>query len=345
MRITSAGDIGVGTTAPANKFEVFGNGVRNVARASTTAGTVLVEAQASDYWTTPTYTGTSLTQSGSTATGTTFGISNVGLGVLSFQNTTTALIGANNAVPIVFATNSAERMRIDSSGNVGIGTSSPSFPLDVAGNIRSNSWIGRTNISAPTADAAIYRAADNTLAFSTLSTERMRIDSSGIITASAGNLMLVSGTRVASTSGTSIDFTSLPSWVKRITVTLQGISGNNSSDPLIRLGTSGGFVTSGYLGAATAMSSSLGTTNYTNGFGIYQSGQAGAGVIIHGTMIISSVGSNGWVASGTFARSDGSNTSIMGGSIALGAALTQVRVTFANGTDTFDAGAINILYE
>ena len=69
MRITSAGNVGIGTTDPASKFEVFGNSVRNVARASTTAGEVILEAQAFDYWSGPTYTGTSLRQYGSTATG------------------------------------------------------------------------------------------------------------------------------------------------------------------------------------------------------------------------------------------------------------------------------------
>lgn len=63
--------------------------------------------------------------------------------------------------------------------NVGIGTATPGYPLDVAGEIRSNAWIGRTNIATPTADAALYRAADNTVAISTSNVERLRIDSSG----------------------------------------------------------------------------------------------------------------------------------------------------------------------
>ncbi len=68
--------------------------------------------------------------------------------------------------------------RFTSTG-LGIGTSSPSQKLDVAGIITATAWIGRANGSAPSADCAIYRAADNTLGFSTASTERMRLDSSG----------------------------------------------------------------------------------------------------------------------------------------------------------------------
>tara|TARA_Y100000004_G_scaffold53491_1_gene59505 strand:- start:1275 stop:2858 length:1584 start_codon:yes stop_codon:yes gene_type:complete len=51
--------------------------------------------------------------------------------------------------------------------------------LDVIGTVRGNAFIGRSNISAPTADVSLYRAADNTLALATASTERMRIDASG----------------------------------------------------------------------------------------------------------------------------------------------------------------------
>jgi len=78
------------------------------------------------------------------------------------------------------ATSPTQRMALDASGNLGIGTTSPGAMLDVAGNARSNAWIGRANGSAPTADAAIYRAADNTLGFSTNNTERARITSDGM---------------------------------------------------------------------------------------------------------------------------------------------------------------------
>jgi hypothetical protein len=189
MRIDSSGNVGIGTASPANKFEVYGNSVRNVARASTTAGQVLVEAQASDYWSGPTYTGTSLTQNGSTATGTNAGLSNAGLGVLTFQNVTAGLILTNGATPIVFATTAIERMRIDSSGNVGIGNT-PAGKLDVGSTSSSfTDSIIRSSITGISelrfADTRInsgYVAYDNSgdsMRFGTDATERMRIDSSG----------------------------------------------------------------------------------------------------------------------------------------------------------------------
>ena len=155
---------------------------------------------------------------------------------------------------------------------------------------------------------------------------------------------ITSGTAVASTSGTSIDFTSIPSWVKRITVMFTGVSSNGSSNFLIQSG-AGSVQTTGYSTASTLASTGASTGAVTtNGFLLYQAA-VGAAFTFSGSFVLSSVGSNTWVGSGVVARTDGSGIVMLGGTLALSGTLDRVRITTVNGTDTFDAGSINILYE
>jgi hypothetical protein len=167
----------------------------------------------------------------------------------------------------------------------------------------------------------------------------------GTVTLPTGTLYpLVSGTEVASTSGTSIDFTGIPSWVKQITVMFSGVSTSGSSDWLIQLGDAGGIETTGYLGTGTSIQAGTGETLYTAGFGI-RSGSAAN--ICHGAVIISQLNasSNAWVAQGVLGQSNVARTLLTGGGKPLSATLDRIRITTVNGTDTFDAGSINILYE
>jgi hypothetical protein len=150
---------------------------------------------------------------------------------------------------------------------------------------------------------------------------------------------IISGTAVASTSGTSIDFTSIPSWVKRITVCFNGVSTNGGSNIQIQIGTSSGVETTGYLSTCydSAFSSS------TAGFVITAS--VAAGNTRSGNCVICSLGSNTWTESGVVGRTDSATGGYNSGNKTLAATLDRVRITMANGTDTFDAGSINILYE
>jgi hypothetical protein len=159
--------------------------------------------------------------------------------------------------------------------------------------------------------------------------------------ATATNSVNTLATAVATTSGTSIDYTGLPSWIKKITVSFQGVSSNSSSLWLLQLGTSSGVTITGYLGRVR----DLGSVNsaYSAGFTLLTDSSAGA--ILHGLIHVVTLGSNNFAMSGILSRSDGGNQYISGGSIALGGVLDRVRLTTVNGTDVFDAGSINILYE
>jgi hypothetical protein len=158
------------------------------------------------------------------------------------------------------------------------------------------------------------------------------------------NSSIVSGTSQASTSGTSIDFTSIPSWVKRITVMFNGVSTNGTTDIIVQIG-SGSVTTTGYLTqrgfiqATSANASTSGTASMV----ILTS--AGASSVMMGHSVLTNISSNSWVASANFSQPASSLVGFSAGSITLGGVLDRVRITTVNGTDTFDAGSINILYE
>jgi len=152
------------------------------------------------------------------------------------------------------------------------------------------------------------------------------------------------GTAVSSTSGTSIDFTSIPSYVKRITVMFYGgVSTNGTSNIQVQVG-AGSIVTTGYLSSTLVpvIGSATGGAAVTTGFMIYQDN---APDVRNGAMVLTSAGSNTWVSSGSFAITNRVIGSFSAGSIVLGGTLDRLRITTVNGTDTFDAGSINILYE
>ena len=153
---------------------------------------------------------------------------------------------------------------------------------------------------------------------------------------------IVLSTTVASTSGTSIDFTGIPAWVKKITVMFNVVSTNGASDYLVQIG-SGSPTTSGYAGSSSVITTGVGTRNFTTGFGIYNN--IAAGTIFSGAMTIMTMGSNLWVSSGAFGMSGSIGTMPTGGSITLGGTLDRVRITTVNGTDAYDAGSVNIMYE
>jgi hypothetical protein len=171
-------------------------------------------------------------------------------------------------------------------------------------------------------------------------------DGAGTFVLNGVNSAIVSGTAVASTSGTSIDFTGIPSWVKRITVMFVGVSTNGTSPPQIQIG-AGSVTTAGYLGSnSITVNGGVAAALFTSGFGIgVNTANWGAVCVIHGSIVLTLQTGNTWTAAGAVGRSDAVSIYSTAGSLALGGTLDRVRITTVNGTDTFDAGSINILYE
>lgn len=197
-----------------------------------------------------------------------------------------------------------------------------------------------------TAGDLIYATAAGTLARLAIGTAGQSLTVNSGATAPQWASVPVLGTEQATTSGTAINFTSIPAWAKKITIEFVGVSTSGTDDLLIQLGDSGDIEATTYLGASAAMTNAGATVgaNYTTGFGIVS---GAATNVFHGSVTLYLEDSTGftWVASGVLAVSNGATALITAGSKSLSAALDRVRITTISGTDTFDAGAINILYE
>jgi hypothetical protein len=158
---------------------------------------------------------------------------------------------------------------------------------------------------------------------------------------------IVQGTAVASTSGTTITFTGIPSWAKRITLMLYNASTSGTSGYKVLIGPSGGVETSGYLGEADVQSGAT-NANLSTSFYVIGSGSLSAASVIHGRIELYNHSGNIWICTSQLGRSDGTGTGssfYLSGSKSLAGVLTQVQLSTGNDTDTFDAGSINILYE
>ena len=160
----------------------------------------------------------------------------------------------------------------------------------------------------------------------------------------AGFSKLVRATSVNSFSGTAIDFTNIPSWAKRITVMFNGVSTSGTSAIQVQLGTSVGVKTTEYntAGHNLNISTSAGT-GHTSGavFGSNLMATKAFG----GSIDITNVGGNIWVYKGEIANSDNSYGRTTAGNVILSSTLDRIRITTVNGTDTFNGGSVNIMYE
>ena len=143
----------------------------------------------------------------------------------------------------------------------------------------------------------------------------------------------------ATTSGTTANWTGIPSWVKQIVISFVGVSTNGTSPWIIQLGDSGGLETTGY----TARVRGTGTsTNATTGFILTTANHAAADVA-YGEVTLNRVNDGlGWTYSSNLVGN--SRLFIGGGYKATSATMDRFTLTTVGGANTFDAGSVSARY-
>ena len=224
-------------------------------------------------------------------------------------------------------------MTLDTSGGVAFGQN-----LSVAGTTTLTGGIASAGLPLKGASSGTTTLAAQSVASGTVTIPA----GTGTAAVNGVSSNIVQGTSVASTSGTAITFTGIPSWVKRVILMLNGVTTNSTSNLLIQVG-SGSTTTTGYVASTTNLqqATAVAVQNSTAGFPIWTGSSSD---LKTGQFVFASFGSNTWVGS-YVGKYTTNGMTVSSGSIALSGALDRINITTVSGTDTFTAGSINILYE
>lgn len=256
------------------------------------------------------------------------------LGTTSAQLSRLAVLALNNAGTIELAVvNIASGLVLDETGLISTTAEGGAGAADSATVVYSTT--ARTNVA--------YRVIG--YVESTQATAGTWATAPSAIQGAGGNKIITSrittSATVATTSGTSIDVTGIPPWVKRITIILNDVSSTGTSPYRFQLGTASGVSNSGYGGASTALGAGATTGNISDGFGIYDTAAA---QLVTGIVIITFTGTS-WIATGLIAKGNSAAMWTLAGTKALTGVLDRVRLTTTGGVDTFDNGALTVTWE
>ena len=199
---------------------------------------------------------------------------------------------------------------------------------------------GFTAIDAPATagDNTLVLPADNGSA-----SQYLQTNGSGVLswaTVTDTNTQITQSSVSATTSGTEVIISSIPSDAKRIMVTWQGLSDTGSDSHIIRIGDSGGIESTGYVDQVRTGGTH---SSHTNGWRIGNYGNATA--LRYGHAFLTTTGSNLWICTGIsgLEYSGGGNTAYWGGHKTLSGTLDRVSIALESGT--FDAGSFRVSWE
>jgi hypothetical protein len=256
-----------------------------------------------------------------------------------------ATLGTVNAVQsdiVVLALNNAgtiELAVVNLSGGVDLSETGLISTTAISAGSTSASTVysttGRTNVAYRV--IGVVRSTQATAG--TWATAPSLIQGSGGMNSGGLNVNMRLGASVATTSGTAIDVTGIPAWAKRITVIFYQVSTNGANNFQVQIG-SGSVSTSGYASYVMQANTILSATS-----GFIATRTITASDTLFGSLVLNLVSSNQWVSSGIVSPSATTSNCVSNGGITLGGALDRIRLTTVGGTDTFDGGNFNIVYE
>lgn len=148
----------------------------------------------------------------------------------------------------------------------------------------------------------------------------------------------------------SVEFTGIPSWVKKVTLNIYQGGSNGTSTRVVRLGTSGSYKNSGYSGSVDVMSTGVAPHFITTGFD-WSDSTANANDIVVGTYTFTKFANVGgldfWI--GTLIASNMYSTATTGlivgsGIVNLNGNLDSIQITSVGGVNTME-GTYSIIYE
>jgi trimeric autotransporter adhesin len=241
MTIDTSQNVGIGTTSPSYKLDVSQNTsggtsiqIQNPnATANSNAGYIARTNNGNEYIQLIGYAQAS--------------------GYLQFNNATGGVVETVNSQPLAFWTNATERMRIDSSGNLLVGTTSVLFgsntQISVKGNSTNNAALvgvshsdgsvtGYFNTYGGTLNIGSYT--NSSFTFNTNNAERMRIDSSGNLLVGTTAQLSTEKFRVESSASWAVAFRTTHNTSGDINLYLEmGSNTNNTSSYFINASTTG----------------------------------------------------------------------------------------------------------